>query len=206
MRWDRGYRLHSWWNRLQSGRLTCKSVLALSALVLIAAPLFVTQLSAQKVKIKYQKTTDFTKYKTYAWVPGTPVFDPKLDSYITDTVSHELHRSGMKVAAMNSADLFVTYHAAVNTNLSVGTAIDPTYAASGGVPHSGSSIWETAGAGATHVTKGSLTVEILDRVANRPIWTGTVKHTLSDRQAERWDDIQKALDKLFREFPPTAKK
>jgi hypothetical protein len=163
------------------------------------------QLSAQKVRVEFDKTTNFSKYKTYAWVDGTPVFDPQLDAYIKDTVIGVLRHSGMTETGVSEASLLVTYHAAINTNLSVGTALDPTFAASGGTPMPGHSVWEVAGSGATHVTKGSLTVEILDRVANHPIWTGTAKHTVDDRPHEHWKQLQKALDKLFRSFPPPSK-
>jgi hypothetical protein len=163
------------------------------------------QLRAQKIDIQYDKTTDFAKFKTYAWVPGTPVFDPKLDVYIVDTVIDVLRRSGIAEGSLNSADLLVTYHAASQTDLSVGTAIDPTYAASGGVPIPGQNHWEVGRGGATHVSKGSLTVEIVDRRTSLPIWTGTAKHTLSDHHNERWNQIEKALNKLFRNFPPQSK-
>lgn len=174
-------------------------------IVLMSLSVLVPQLEAQKVRIQYDKATDFSKFKTYEWVPGTPVFDPKLDAYIKDSVIDVLRRSGMTEAPVNSAELLVTYHAAVKSDLSVGTAIDPTYAASGGVPIPGQNVWEVGGGGATHVTKGSLTVEVVDRLTSRPIWTGTAKHTLSDHHHERWNQVEKALNKLFRNFPPQRK-
>lgn len=165
------------------------------------------QLAAQKVKINYDKTTDFSKFKTYAWVQGTPVMDPRLDTYIKKSLNDMFHHIGMTEASVSTADIVVTYHAAINTDLSVGTALDPTFAASGGVAIPGQSIWETAGgAAATHVNKGGLAFEILDRAANRPIWTGSAQHTVSDKPSERWDQVQKALDKLFRNFPPVSQK
>jgi hypothetical protein len=165
------------------------------------------QLAAQKVKIDYDKTTDFAKFKTYAWVQGTPVMDPRLDTYIKKSLNDMFQHIGMTEASVSTADIVVTYHAAVNTDLSVGTALDPTFAASGGVAIPGQSIWETAGgAAAAHVTKGGLAFQILDRAANRTIWTGTAQHTVSDKPSERWDQVQKALDKLFRTFPPTPQK
>jgi hypothetical protein len=170
---------------------------------LVFAPPLIPKLDAQKVKVEYDKTTDFSKFKTYAWVPGTPVFDPQLDAYIRNSVIDMLRHIGMSEAPVNAADLLVTYHAAVGTDLSVGTALDPTYAATGGTPMPGHSVWETAGGAApTHVSKGSLAFEILDRAANRPIWTGIAKQTVGDTQHERWKQVQKALDKLFRSFPP----
>lgn len=165
------------------------------------------QLAAQKVKIDYDKTTDFSKFKTYAWVQGTPVMDPRLDTYIKKSLNDMFHHIGMTEASVTAADIVVTYHAAINTDLSVGTALDPTFAATGGVAVPGHSIWETAGgAAAQHVNKGGLAFAILDRAANRPIWTGTAQHTVSDRPSERWDQVQKSLDKLFRTFPPVPQK
>lgn len=166
-----------------------------------------TPLAAQKVKIDYDKTTDFSKFKTYAWVQGTPVMDPRLDTYIKKSLNDMFHHIGMTEASVSAADIVVTYHAAVSTDLSVGTALDPTFAASGGVAVPGHSIWETAGgAAAAHVNKGGLAFAILDRAANRPIWTGTAQHTVSDKPSERWEQVQKALDKLFRNFPPVPQK
>lgn len=172
----------------------CASLVVLLPLVL--------QLQAQKIDIKYEKTADFSKLKTYAWIPGTPVFDPELDKYIHDRFVEELQHNGMIEAPFNSADVLVTYHAALNTDINAGNAVDPTFAASGGVPIAGHSIWQTTGSGGTHVTKGSIAFEILDRVANHPVWVGTAKRTVSDVRHERWNEIQKALDKLFRQFPP----
>ena len=178
-----------------------RSLTRLSALLVLLL-LLVLQLQAQKIKIQYEQTTDFSKFKTYAWVPGTPVFDPQMDTYIHDRFVDVLRRSGMIEGPVNAADVLVTYHAALGTDLSVGTALDPTFAASGGIPIAGHSIWETTGTGGTHVTKGSIAFEILDRVANRPVWIGTAKHTVSDAHHERWNEIEKVLDKLFRHFPP----
>ena len=174
---------------------------ATCTLLVFLLPL-ILQVEAQKIKIQYEKSTNFSKFKTYAWVPGTPVFDPHLDTYIQDRFAAELRRSGMIEAPVNTADVLVTYHAALSTDLSVGTALDPTFAASGGIPIAGHSIWETTGTGGAHVTKGSIAFEILDRGANRPVWIGTAKHTVSDAHHERWNEIEKALDKLFRRFPP----
>jgi len=165
---------------------------------------FVPRLDAQKIKIDYEKTANFSKFKTFAWVPGTPVFDPQMDTYIHNRLVEVLRQSGMTEAAVNAADVLVTYHAALSTDLNVGTALDPTFAASGGTPIAGHSIWETTATGGTHVTKGSIAFEILDRAAGRPVWIGTAKHTVSDVHHERWNDVEKALDKLLRHFPPKA--
>jgi hypothetical protein len=193
--WHWSLRHHPQWGALAPVAASCAS--------LVFALLLVPQLDAQKVKIEYDKTTDFSKFKTFAWVQGTPLFDPELDVYVRNSITDMLRHIGMNEVPLNAADILVTYHAAVGTDISVGTALDPTFAATGGTPMPGHSIWETGGGAApAHVTKGSLVFEILDRAANRPVWTGVAKHTVKDTQHERSDQIQKALDKLFRSFPP----
>lgn len=182
------------WDSLVPAASSC------AVLVFLLTP--VLQVEAQKIKIQYERTTDFSKFKTYAWVPGTPVFDPNMDKYIENRLIEAIRASGMTEAPINTADVLVTYHAALGTDLNVGTALDPTFAATGGVPTAGHSIWETTSTGGTHVTKGSIAFEILDRVAKRPVWIGTAKHTVSDVHNERWNDVEKALDKLLSRFPP----
>jgi len=193
--------------RISSARYSSLAQPAATCVLALFLLSLVLQLEAQKINIQYEKTVDFSKFKTYAWVQGTPLFDPHLDAYVRNSVTDMLHHIGMTEAPINAADLLVTYHAAIGTDISVGTALDPTYAATGGTPMPGHSIWETSsGAAPAHVTKGSLAFEILDRVANRPVWTGVAKNTVKDPQHERADQLQKALDKLFRTFPPAPGK
>ena len=163
---------------------------------------FVNPLFAQKIKIDYDKKINFSGFKTYVWVPGTAVANPKLDAYIKNVASDCLRHAGLKEAPFSEADLAVTYHAATDGDLSVGTAIDPTYSASGGVIVPGQSIWAVNGGSSAYVEKGSLTFEILDKKANRIIWTGTAKGTLKDKASERWDQAANATGKLFDRYPP----
>ena len=170
---------------------------------------FTPQLAAKKkAHIVYDKTVDFSRYKTYAWVKGFPMIDPRMDQYIIRSVDDALRGSGLTETKVSGADLVITYNAARDSNLSVGTALDPTFAATGGVPLSGHSVWETSNTGgvSTHVRKGSLNFEILDRKANKTIWSGTAKDTISDKPGDQWSQLQKALDDLFHDYPPTATK
>jgi hypothetical protein len=176
--------------------------------LVVAVPLFAftPPLAAKKkADIVYDKTVDFSRYKTYAWVQGFPMIDPRMDQYIIHSVDDVLRRSGLTETKVSEADLVVTYNAARDSDLSVGTALDPTYAATGGMPVSGQSIWQTSSTGgvSTHVNKGSLNFEILDRKANKAIWSGTAQGTISDKPGDHWSQVQKALDNLFHDYPPT---
>lgn len=175
--------------------------LVVPALLLVFTPQLVAK---KKAEIVYDKAVDFSKYRTYAWVQGVPVIDPRIDQYIIHSVDDVLRRSGLTEVKVSEADLVITYNAASQSDLSIGTALDPTYAATGGVPPNGQSIWVASGASGmpTHVRKGSLNFEILDRKANKPVWTGTSKGTLSDKPGDHWSQVQKALDDLFHDYPP----
>jgi len=192
--------------RPQKPAWSTRNIPVLSIFIPVLLLTVTPQLAAKKVDIVYDKTVDFSKYKTYAWVRGVPVIDPRIDQYITHSVDDVLRRSGLTQVKVNEADLVITYNAARDSDLSVGTALDPTYAATGGVPLSGSRIWVTSSTGgvSTHVRKGSLNFEILDRKANKPNWSGTAKGTISDKPGDHWSQVQKALDNLFHNYPPTT--
>ena len=46
--------------------------------------------SGQKVKVTYDKNEDFSKFKTYAWVAGTPVASPQWNTLIRDNIDSHL--------------------------------------------------------------------------------------------------------------------
>jgi Domain of unknown function (DUF4136) len=170
---------------------------------------FTPRLAAKKkADIVYDKTIDFSRFKTYAWVQGFPMVDPRMDQYIIHSVDDVMRRSGLTETKVSEADLVVTYNAALDSDLSVGTTLDPTYAATGGVPLSGHSIWQTSNSGgaSAQVHKGSLNFEILDRKANKTVWSGTAKRTISDKPGDHLSQVQKALDDLFHDYPPSPTK
>jgi Domain of unknown function (DUF4136) len=176
----------------------------LLAVLLLSLFVLVTPLVAKKFDVTYDKSTDFSKFKTYVWIPGTPVYDPRIDKYIKDSVNQVLQKSGLSAADFIHADLVVTYHAASGSNVSIGTALDPTFAASGGVPVPGQDMWQTSNVGgvSTLVRKGNITFEILDRSANRAIWSGTAKGTIAESSGLRFEQLSDALGRLFAQFPP----
>ena len=78
-----------------------------------------------KVNVDWDKSADFTKYKTYAWGKGTPVKNQLMDQRIIDAVDKQLSAKGMqKTDDPANADLIViSGHAAVgreDANLHVG--------------------------------------------------------------------------------------
>ena len=95
---------------------------------------------AQKVTSDHDKATDFSSLKTYAWGEGMAVPNPSVDLYIKMVVDQDLERQGLKKAEAKEADLVVAYQWASDTDLNVSSFDDPTYAGSGGVAMSGTTM------------------------------------------------------------------
>jgi hypothetical protein len=162
---------------------------------------------AQKVKVGFDKSTDFSKFRTYTWAsPQVPSTRPLLYDYVVSTIDSELNAKGFARAERNG-DLTLISAGGVEygDNLPVGTPILPIY---GGPPLDvNASMWTGASPSSVSsgpiVAQGSLTLEFVDRSRNTVIWNGTVSEKLNpDRKPESLDRAGKSIVKLLKGFPP----
>ncbi len=176
-----------------------KSVIALALLVLCAL-----SVNAQKVKVSSDPACDFSKYKTYAWDQGT-LANPLIKQYIVAAVDKEMAAKGMRKVE-NNPDLMLTTLTATESDL---TATSPSWAPAlnsiaTGIPAS-SQAWA--------VTKGTLMIDMSDAKTKNGVWRGVASHTLEDgptgnalRDAKSVEKpINKAVQKMFKKFPPQSK-
>lgn len=66
--------------------------------------------------------------------------------------------------------------------------------------------WSWGGMTTTTVSEiptGQLSVDIGDAKTKKLLWLGSASDTLSDKPKNNEQKIQKALDKMFKKFPPT---
>src|SRR5215831_11110039 len=78
--------------------------------------------SAQDVRYNYDKSADFSKYKTYKWVEmKTSDKDQMVDNQIRSTIDAELAKKGLTKTESDNADLYVGYQVAINTEKQVNT-------------------------------------------------------------------------------------
>lgn len=147
---------------------------------------------AQKVSVDYDKSMDFSKYKTYAWTTGTPAANPLVHQRIIAGIEAQLMAKGLR-RADNNPDMVITYHTATDTQVSINTM--------GGGPLGG---WRL-GMGTASVNKipvGELVVDIGDANARRFVWRGTASGTISSKPEKNEKSLNKALAKMFENFPP----
>jgi hypothetical protein len=176
-----------------------KSLIFLALLLL--CPLTV---NAQKVKVSSDPACDFSKYKTYAWDKGT-LANPIIQQYIVAAVDKEMAAKGLRKVE-NDADLMLTTLTATESDL---TVTNPSWAPglnsiATGIPSS-SQAWA--------VTKGTLMIDMSDGKTKNGVWRGIASHTLEDgpsgnavRDAKTVEKpINKAVQKMFKKFPPQSK-
>src|SRR5262245_45781903 len=90
-----------------------KTLFALPLLFVISA----NNALAQDVRYNFDKNTNFSTFKTYKWVPikgATPLNDLTARQLQT-TVDAELAKKGLTLTKTETADLFVGYQTAINT-------------------------------------------------------------------------------------------
>lgn len=175
----------SWMGRFGIG-------LALALLVATAVP-------AQDVTSNYMPGTDFSKYKTYKWVPIEGGAHPNqiVDIQIRMAVDTELAHKGMAKVDSDRADLYVGYQAAVTQEKQWNA-----YGMGGGLRWGGGMATATS----STISTGTLVLDFYDPATKQLVWTGRVSKTLNPNNSpeKQQKNLEKSAEKLLRKFPPQA--
>lgn len=158
---------------------------------------------AQDVMVNYVPGTDFSKYKTCKWVEiqGAEKPDQIIDTQIKQAIDKALAASGLTKATGDKADLYVAYQIAYTKEQQWNT-----YNVGG--PYA----WRYGGgsgqATSTTITIGTVALDMYDPAAKELVWKGQASKTLSNEKdpAKRQKNIDKAMAKLLKDFPPKPKK
>jgi Domain of unknown function (DUF4136) len=152
---------------------------------------------AQDVKVDWDRAANFSGYHTYAWTTGTPAKNPLMGQRIVDGIDQRLAAKGLQKVDLNSnPDLIVLYHAATGSDTQLNTM-----GTGWGWGWGGGSTTTTV----TQIPTGQLSVDIGDAKTKKLLWLGSASDTLSDKPEKNVQKIEKALDKMFKKFPPPAK-
>jgi hypothetical protein len=161
--------------------------------------LLTCSIALAKVTVDWDKTTDFTKFKTYAWGKGTPSTNQLMNERIIAAIDQELAAKGLqKVDDRSTADLVVIYHAAESQQTELNTT-----------DMGGAWGWRWGGGMSTttveKIPQGQLTVDIGDAKTKKVLWMGNASDTLSDKPEKNTEKIDKAVKDMFKKFPPPVK-
>ena len=158
---------------------------------------------AQDVNVNYVPGTDFSKYKTYKWVEiqGAEKPDAIVDTQIKQAIDKALAGRGLTKAAGDAADLAIGYQVALTQQQQWNTYSTGGYGArryGGGM----------GTATSTTINIGTVALDMYDAAAKELVWKGQASKTLSREKdpEKRQKNIDKAMAKLLKDFPPKPKK
>jgi Domain of unknown function (DUF4136) len=161
----------------------------------------------QDVHYNYERSANFASYKTYEWVdlpgPGGKAPDQLIDQAIKRAVDEQLAQKGL-TRVEKDADLKVGYHVLVHEEKGINLSAFGT----GGGP------WGGWGGGSGTVTGqtstipvGMLLVDLYDPSKKQLIWRGDATKTIDLKKDpdKNYKNLQKAMAKLFKNYPPQPK-
>lgn len=167
------------------------------AFLLFACPAF-----GQKVDVNFDKSVDFSQYKTYFWVKGMPARNPIINQMITDAVDQQLSARGLTKTDAGG-DIQIMFMAAADLDLQI-TGLTWSNASNpmGALTQVGPPM---------NVRKGTLVVDITDRKTERYVWRAVAKETLTRapsgdmaKDAQSVEKlVKKAVEKMFSKYPAT---
>jgi hypothetical protein len=172
-------------------------------LVLVALTVCASAARAQKVKVDWDRATDFTPYKTYKWTkiptPRTPT--PEMEKLIHDVADMQLKARGLKRIENGEPDVYVGYSITLGNPKKEGAAPSTTESSSW---QAGSS-WSAQLSSDQAARKGTLNIDIADTKKNLLIWRGTVMAEVGDSVNDARVKVSRGISKAFEKFPPPAK-
>ncbi len=168
---------------------------------------------AQDIRYDFDKDKDFSKYKTYKWVAikGAEMPDDITQKTLTNAVDAQLSTKGLTKTDADNADLYVGYQTAIGkekefTSYNTGWGYGPGWGG-GWYGYGGMSSNTTYGSTST-VYVGQLDLSMYDPVAKQLVWRGTASKTLDPnaKPEKKQKNINKAVEKLLKKYPPQIKK
>jgi hypothetical protein len=164
----------------------------------------------QDVRYNFDKSADFSKFKTYKWVAikDAASVDELTDKQIKAAIDAELAKKGLTKVEEDSANLLMGYQTAVGTEKQF-TSFDSGWGYGPGWYGRG---WYSPGGGMTTgqtstIYTGQLALDMYDSANHDLVWRGVVSKTL-DMKAKpdkRQKNLEKAIAKLMKNYPPNAK-
>jgi hypothetical protein len=168
----------------------CTQLLVIAALAIVVSPAW-----AQKVHTDVDPSVNFATLKTYYWVRTDPSQDDLTNRLIVAAVNQWLTEKGWVEAPEEQAQVAVVPHVTTQQKQTLNAL------------YNGLGPWAWGGWGTATLetyTEGALIIDLFGTRSERLIWRGTATDTLADNPGPEkvTSRIQKAAEKMFRDFPP----
>lgn len=161
---------------------------------------------AQDVKVDFDKDANFAAIKTFEIKLGTAWGNQIREKLVMEEITGALTAKGWQ-AVPAGGDAQVVVHGAGETKRTLNT-----FYSGGGYGGYGYRGWGGMGGMGTATTTeseytvGTLVVDIFDAKTKSLIWRGVAQDELSDKPEKNTKKLEKASDKMFKQFPPGSVK
>ena len=171
--------------------------------------LFCASALAEKIRVHYDKSLDFSKFKTYGWAPHGAVAHPMLALDMVGAVEDELNARGLKKVE-SDPDLIIAFYGSVDAEVSM-TSANPLYNATGGIPpfdpsmtSPGNSLyWDSYyGNNTVVVHPGQLVIDLIDFRAKKLVWRAFAAEAVSPNNPDKlMSEVNDTITKMFKDYP-----
>jgi hypothetical protein len=155
---------------------------------------------AQEVQFDYNRSANFSAYKTYNWIDYRQVDpgDQLLDLDIKRAVDEQLAGKGLR-RVESGGDLIVGYLAGISQEKEFDSLGTGGWGGWGGPFGLGNGRVTTS-----TIDVGKLTIGIFDPASKQLVWRGVASKTLnlSKDPDKNYRTLEKAIAKLFKNYPP----
>src|SRR5579864_1551834 len=165
------------------------------------ALLFATASFAQQVKTDYDRSANFSQYKTYSW-EKVQTQDPLWVDRIKEAVNAALTAKGL-TPVESGGDIAVVAMETTQNQRTLNTFYDGF---GGGWRWRGFGGLGTATTTVDNYKVGTLVVDLFDANSKMLVWRGSSSDTLSDKSDKNIKNLDKGVQKMFDHFPPDVKK
>ncbi len=159
--------------------------------------------AAQQVKTDYDRSANFTQYKTYSW-EHVKTKDPLFVDRIKSAVDSALAARGWTQVETGGDVSIVVVQMTIDQQ-----TLNTFYNGFGGGWG-----WRRFGGGgfgeATTTTEtykvGTVVVDLFDAKTKKLLWRGASSDTLSNNSDKNIKNLDKGVEKMFKQFPPSVAK
>ncbi len=168
--------------------------------------LFATSFAFAKVRVDYDHSADFSKYRTFMWVEKPKTENPLMDDRIVNAINAQLSARGLEPLSTD-ADLSIRAASSTEEKQVVNTYYDgwdgwgwgwgPRYGWGWG--------WGGPGWQSVYVDtylENTTVVNLIDTASGKAVWRATSKGTISDKPEKATKKTGKAIAEMFEGYPP----
>jgi len=161
--------------------------------------------AAQDVKVDFDKAFDFSTVKTYSIKIGTGWGNDLSQRRVLAEFDEEIAGKGWKKADEAQANVQVVLHGATQTKRTASTFYSGMGGGYGGYHYGGMGMG-TSSTVVNEYTVGTLVVDMFEAGSKNLVFRGVAEDEISDNPSKNAKRLEKASTKMFKNFPPSAKK